>query len=146
MLTNDFRKIVDEALDKKSIDANDVKTLQREIFADGITTRDQADVLIALDRAVPVQSDCWGDFLVQHVVDFTVWASRPTGMIDRDAAHWLVATLCGGDGPTRNAMKIAFEIVREAEGCDETLVTFAMRNSDGVKARNSISERVALVS
>ncbi len=146
MLTNDFRMLVDEALDKKSIDEGDVTTLVRTIFADGVTSRDQVDVLIALDRAVPVHCDAWGDFLVRHVVDFAVWASRPTGLIDRDAAHWLVTTLSAGEGPTQNAMKIAFEIVREAESCDESLVTFAMRNSDGVRARHSVCERAALVS
>jgi hypothetical protein len=146
MLTNDFRMIVDEALDKKSIDENDVKNMARNVFSDGVASRDQVDVLIALDRAVPVQCIEWGDFLVRNVVDFTVWASRPTGLIDRDAAHWLVTTLSAGDGPTQNAMKIAFEIVREAESCDEALVTFAMRNGEGVKARYSVCERAALVS
>ena len=36
-----------------------------------------------------------------------------------------MTTLSAGEGPTPTARRIAAEIVREAEGCDETLRTFA---------------------
>lgn len=145
MLNNNFLALVDSMIDKKKIEECDVKTLAREVFADGITARDQADVLIALDRAVAEKCLGWNEFLVSAVVDFAVWASRPTGRIDRDAAHWLTTTLTAGEGPTANALRIGFEVVREAESCDEMLVSFAMQRGSE-RARRPVSEVVALVS
>ncbi len=84
-------------------------------------------MLIALDRAVSESCSAFADYLVALVVDYAVWESRPTGVIDRDKAHWLVTTLSAGDGPTATAQRIAFEIVREADRCDEALLGFALR-------------------
>src|SRR5829696_9890070 len=62
----------------------------------------------------------------------------PTGYIDADTARWLVATLSAGHGPTENAARIAFEVVKEAEKADEALLAFAMR---GAKNRTRRNER-----
>lgn len=125
MMTHELREFVDRVMDRHVIDEQDVKVLQREILVDIVVTRDIVDVLIALDRAVPKACSAFGDYLVALVVDFAVWENRPTGVIDRDKAHWLVATLSVGEGPTSTAQRIAFEIAREAEHCDEAVLAFA---------------------
>lgn len=126
MIGHEFREFVDRVMDRRAIDDEDVKMLQREILHDCVMSRDVIDVLIALDRAVPQRSASFADYLVALTVDFAVWESRPTGLIDREKAHWLVTTLSAGEGPTATARRIAFEIVREAERCDERLLAFAM--------------------
>lgn len=127
MIGNELREFVDHVLDQRMIDDEDVKLLQREILVDGVVTRDVIDVLVALDRAVPETCSAFSDFLVALAVDYAVWEARPTGVIDRDKAHWLVTTLSAGEGPTVTAQRIAFEIVRDAERCDEALLSFALR-------------------
>jgi len=126
MIGHELREFVDRVMDRLSIDDEDVNILQRDILDDVILTRDTIDVLIALDRAVPDSSAAFAEYLVRLVVDFVVWQNRPTGVIDRDKAHWLVTTLSAGEGPTRTARRIAFEIVKEAERCDELLLGFAL--------------------
>lgn len=125
MMGHELREFVDRVMDHRAIDDQDVKVLQREILNDIVVTRDIVDVLIALDRAVPKSCEAFADYLVALTVDFAVWENRPTGVIDRDKAHWLVTTLSAGEGPTATAQRIAFEIVREAEHCDELLLSFA---------------------
>jgi len=125
MMDHELREFVDRVMDRRAIDEEDVKMLQRDILADIVMTRDIVDVLIALDRAVPQSSKAYADYLVAIVVNFAVWENRPTGVIDRDKAHWLVTTLSVGEGPTELAQRIASEIVREADHCDETLLAFA---------------------
>ncbi|WP_146055838.1 hypothetical protein [Bosea psychrotolerans] len=127
------------------IDDEDVKMLQREILSDVVMTRDIIDVLVALDRAVPEACAAFADYLVALTVDYAVWESRPTGIIDRDKAHWLVTTLSAGDGPSATAQRIAFEIVREAECCDEALIGFALRKGSE-KLRGLGAERMLLAS
>jgi len=125
MMDHELREFVDRVMDRRAINDEDVKMLQRNILGDIVVTRDIIDVLVALDRAVLQSCQAYADYLVALVVDFAVWENRPTGVIDRDKAHWLVTTLSAGEGPTKTAQRIAAEIVREAEHCDETLLAFA---------------------
>jgi len=145
MIGHELREFVDRVMDCHAIDDEDVKLLQREILQDEPMTRDVVDVLVALDRALPESCAAFGDYLVALTVDYAVWESRPTGVIDRDKAHWLVTTLSAGEGPTATAQRIAFEIVREAERCDETLLGFALRRGSQ-KSRGFSQERVLLAS
>lgn len=146
MIGHELREFVDHVMDRHVIDDEDVRILQREILHEVVLTRDIIDVLVALDRAVADKSPLFADVLLAFCVDFSVWESRPTGRIDRDKAHWLVTTLSAGDGPTPLAQKIAFEVVREAESCDEALVGFALRKADARISTAPIAQRVVLAS
>jgi hypothetical protein len=146
MIGHELREFVDHVMDRRVIDDEDVRILQREILHEAVLTRDIIDVLVALDRAVADKSPLFADVLLALCVDFSVWESRPTGRIDRDKAHWLVTTLSAGDGPTPLAQKIAFEVVREAEACDEALVSFALRKADARISMAPIAQRVVLAS
>ncbi len=145
MIGHELREFVDRVLDQRMVDEEDVKMLQRDVIVDGSLSRDVIDVLIALDRAVSESCSAFADYLVALVVDYAVWESRPTGVIDRDKAHWLVTTLSAGDGPTATAQRIAFEIVREADRCDEALLGFALRKG-AAKPRGFDAGRILLAS
>jgi hypothetical protein len=129
MVNNSLQAFADRVLEKQRIGSDDVQQLQRIILEDGLTGRDEADVLIALDRAVAEADKTWADFLVAAVADFVVWSSRPTGYVEYESACWLVATLSCGDGPTENAVHIAFDIIKEAQQVDEALLAFVLRAS-----------------
>jgi len=113
--------------ERNRIDAEDIHDLQRNVLPEGFASREEADVLIALDRAVADQDPAWADFLVDAVVAFAVWTSRPTGYVDADTARWLTGLLGCGAGVSETARRIAFEVVREAERVDETLLVFVLR-------------------
>ncbi len=142
MICNELRDFVDVVLESRQICDADVNRLARDILADGVLCHEVIDVLVALDRAVATPNANWAEFLVATTVDYVVWTSRPTGLVDRALAHWLVTTLSIGDGPTANAMRIAFEVVREAERCDEILISFAMGKA-GLRARQDYSRSEA---
>ena len=69
MIKNSLRAFVDEILKNQRISKEDVQKLQREILADGITCREEADTLIALERAIDSEP-AFGDYLVITVADF----------------------------------------------------------------------------
>ena len=79
MIALQLREFVDLVLDRGAINIDDVKFFQRDIVADAVLTRDDIDVLIALDRAVPRRCEAFADLLVALTVDFAVWQYRPTG-------------------------------------------------------------------
>lgn len=126
-----LESFIDKTKAKGFLAREDVRRLQRDVLPNGVETRDEADLLIALDRAVAEKDCAWSAFVIQAVVDFVVWTSRPTGRVDRETAEWLVGSLGCGSGPTDVAMAIAFEAIRESEAADERLVAFVMGSIGG---------------
>ena len=119
------QQFCNHAVSTGAISDEDLLVLKREVLPEGLMSREDADLLIALERAV-IGSDAFADFLVASVVDFAVWGTRPTGYIDRDVAAWLAASLSGREGPSPVGARIAMEIVREAQGSAESLMAFAL--------------------
>src|SRR3954466_11239243 len=77
------------------ISFGDVKRLQRDILPDGISSRAQAELLLALDQTVSRSDRSFTDWLVAMMVDFVVWGLRPTGTLDAETAAWLTPFLVG---------------------------------------------------
>ena len=101
---------------KNRITFADVQRLRRDVLPDGITSREDTELLIALDRDVSRSNSEWERWLVVAVVDFVVWTERPTGVVHEDTALWLAATLKGeGACATKTGRLIAREVVEEAE-------------------------------
>ncbi|GJD49831.1 hypothetical protein OPKNFCMD_2565 [Methylobacterium crusticola] len=112
-----------------AISLEDVRELGRTLLPDGFRCREEADMLIALERAVASVDPAFGTFLTAAVVDFAVWGERPTGYVDADLAHWLAASLTAGRGPTPLGVEIAREVIREAESSHEQLLACALSGS-----------------
>lgn len=131
MTRQSLEHFIQDIVGKAEISLDDVRRLRRDVLPNGFETRDEADLLIALDRAVDRRHGVWSAFVLEAVVQYVVWTTRPTGYVDRETANWLIASLSAGRGPTRLAEAIAFEVVREAEGADAALVTFALQSASG---------------
>lgn len=114
-------------VDAGRLTQDDVRELAREILPDGIMGREEADLLLALDRAVADSHEGFAAFVTAEVVNFAVYGERPTGIITREMSAWLSASIAGRKGPTALGSRIAMEIVREAETSDETLIAFALK-------------------
>jgi len=117
-----LQEFVTKALLTKRIGFGDLRRLQRDILPDGITTRDEAEVLIALDRSIERIDKAWTEALVGRVTRFVVWTSDPPGTVDEEASAWLLAALSCGRSKT--ALAIAREVVREAYDVDDALLGF----------------------
>lgn len=120
-----LREFKERVLAKGRIGKNDVRLLQRDLLADGIWSREDAESLIGLDRAVESVHPSWTGWLASAVVDFVVWGARPTGYVDGEAADWIVAAIAGDGAATHRGARIAREICREAHGCDPRLAALA---------------------
>ena len=130
MSKNSLQSFTERTIAKGRIGFGDVRRLQRDILPEGISSREQADVLIALDRDIVRQDPAWVDWLVGALVDYVVWGERPAGYVDADKAVWITSVLDGGGKATRNARLIAREIVKEAQCSHETLVLFSVGGPD----------------
>ena len=107
----------------------DVRRLQRDVMPDGVTCREEAEVLIRLDRGMRKTDRAWGDWFVAVLVDYVVWSERPTGIVNEEAAMWLSEAL-DVPRPTRNARRLVDAIVAEAERVHESLTRAADDGAD----------------
>jgi hypothetical protein len=130
MVGSSFGTFIDAVMEAGSLSRDDVSALQG-ILPDGVTTRDEADMLIALDRALDRKDPSWASYLVPALVEFVLRNSRPRGCVDRLTAEWLTTSLGCGAGPSDNAVAIAFSVVRASELSHEILVAFVMRWARG---------------
>ena len=126
MINHSLQLFCDRTVAAGRITAADVQTLIRDVIPDGLLHADEADMLIALDRAVPVSDASYADAVSAAVVNFAVWGERPTGYVDAEIARWLVGSLRSDAGPTALAARIAMEVIREAETSHDILVAFAL--------------------
>ena len=111
-----LRDFVSRAVEHKRIRFGDLRRLQRDILPARITTREQAEVLIALDSFVDKADREWRRYLIATVRDFTIWGSPPAGRIDIDKADLVVAIRTSS---RKTAGAITREIVREAPEVDD---------------------------
>ena len=84
------RSIIGAMILGRRVTAMDVAWLRREMFADGIVSREEADELFALERAGIAVGREWTEFFVEMITDHIVWQSRPSGVVSDSQAEWLI--------------------------------------------------------
>src|SRR3954470_8695843 len=112
-----LRDFVRKALHIKRIRFADLRRLQRDVLPARITTREQAEILIALDESVDNADREWRRYLIATVRDFVVWGTPPAGRIDRGKSEWLVAALRTSSRKTAGA--ITRETIRQAPAVED---------------------------
>ena len=86
MINSSLHAFANDAQKAGRISFGDVKRLQRDILPDGISSREEAELLLTLEQTVGLADRAFADWLVATMVDFVVWGTRPTGTIDTDTA------------------------------------------------------------
>jgi hypothetical protein len=107
----------------------DVKRLQRDILPDGISSRQEAELLLSLEQSVDRADRAFGDWLVA-MVDFVVWGMRPTGNVDAQTAALLTPFLVGLR-TTKTMRRLARELAAEADYGGTALPSPALNGASG---------------
>jgi hypothetical protein len=138
-MSTSLRDFVCRALEKKRISFADLRRLQRDILPARITTREEAEILLALDRTVDRADRGWRDYLIKAVRDFVIWGSPPAGHIDADKAQWLMNALRGSSPTTARAL--TREIERQEPEFDDDLDAVAARAQPAGPKQQRSSQR-----
>ena len=135
MRSMSLRDFVCRAMESKHISFGDLRRLQRDILPDRITTREEAEILLALDRSVDRADRGWRDYLVRSVRDFVIWGSPPAGHIDGDKAQWMMTALSSSSAKT--ARILSREIMRAEPEFDDDLQALAAHRIKRAGAANA---------
>jgi hypothetical protein len=122
------------------ISFGDVKRLQRDILPDGISSREEAELLLTLEQTAAWVDAAFGDWLVAMMVDFVVWGMRPTGIADAGKAAWLLPFVASPQA-TRTLRRLVQELVHEAERADPALLSPPLnRAAQGAGSKRASAE------
>ncbi len=128
MINSSLRAFAATVQQAGCISSDDAQRLQRDLFPNGISSRDEAELLLTLDRTVGRADPAFADWLVAMLVDLVVWGTRPTGRIDADTAAWLMPFIAG-PSPTRTMRRLARDLAHETGDGDDALRRPALKDA-----------------
>ena len=76
-----LRQFVDHALESRRIRFGDLQRLRRDVLPGRVASREDAELLLCLDRSIRTADRDWGDYLVAAVRDFVIWGMEPVGAV-----------------------------------------------------------------
>ena len=118
---------VDDMVSRGSIREQDVVRMRQSFYDDGLIGRDEAENLIRLNGACPVQDAAWAPFFVQAMSDFIVNQAEPEGYVTSANADWLIAVIAPeGEVRTKTELDLLLHVLDTARWSPERLVRFAL--------------------
>jgi hypothetical protein len=108
-----LHEFVTNAAVRNQITFGDVRRLQRDYLPGGVSTCEEAELLIHLDRTVARADRAWADWLVNAILDFAVSNEPPIAGLEGDVRERLKAVLASAGTSTKATRRIAREIRRE---------------------------------
>lgn len=110
------------------IGAEDVLAMRRLVWADASVSRDEADALMALNTACPVQAPEWIDYFVEVMTDYVVRQQQPEGYIDAAKAEWLMQWIdTDGRVDSRGELELLVKVIETAASVPQSLRTYALK-------------------
>ncbi len=90
-MTTHFSDLAQRVAANGQVSVDEVLSLRREGWGDGIITREEAEALFAINNAIDFRSEEWCDFFVEAIGEFVLNGTQPRLQCDDEEAQWLIA-------------------------------------------------------
>ncbi len=119
--------VMQRALSARRISDEDVLTMRREVYPDGIIQPYEAEWLFQLDDECAEQSPAWMTFFVEAITDYVVNQADPEGYISDANANWLMARISRkGRVSSSVELELLVNVLDKARTSPERLIGFAL--------------------
>lgn len=123
-----MRDLVDRLAAGGEITADDVLTLRREVFPDGVVSLAEADAIFRLDHACARKAPEWTRFYVDALTDYFVWQSEPRGYVGDAQGRDLIARVThDGHIDAASELELLLNVVHWCEQCPDALGVLALK-------------------
>ena len=120
--------LVDEIVRRGSIKDVDVLRLRSVVHSDGIVSAEDAEALLQLNEACPVQDAGWPEFFIETLTDYVVNQAQPEGYLTAEGAKWLIARVSKDDMIARKTeLDLIVNILDKSRWSPVSLSRFALR-------------------
>jgi hypothetical protein len=121
-----FRTIAQHAAANGEIDADEVLTLRRAAWPDGVIDAEEADAILTINDLVLNKSREWADFLIEALSEYLLRTDEPRGYVTPVKAAWLIAALDrDGQLDSMTELELIVRIIEKALGTPDTLKAYA---------------------
>jgi hypothetical protein len=118
---------IDEIVRRGSIKDVDVLRLRSCVYKDGIISAEDAEALLQLNEACPIQDASWPEFFIETLTDYVVNQAQPEGYLTAEGAKWLMARLSNNDMIARKSeLDLIVSILDKARWSPVSLSRFAL--------------------
>lgn len=112
----------------RQIHAADVIALLREVYADGIGTREEAEELVAFDHSLTEPTPGWREFFAETVADHVTQRRTPPGIVDGEKSAWLIGALSRGrHAATASGFAAVLRVIETAQDASPSIAAYAIR-------------------
>lgn len=110
------------------VTARDVKRMRAAVYADGIVSRAEAEMIFGVANSDTETCPAWHAFFVEAVTDHIVHQALPAGYMSEDNADWLIGAIAkDGIVETMTELELLVTVLEKAKASPERLVAFALR-------------------
>ena len=110
-----------------SIKDADVLKVRRNYYDDGRISAEEAEAIIALNDACPVQDPAWADCFIETITDYLVDQAQPEGYLTAENARWLIERIAkDGHVETTTELELLVNVLDKARWAPPSLVRFAL--------------------
>jgi hypothetical protein len=109
-------------LASRTITAEDVLALRRDVFTDSLVNRNEVEAIFRLDRDCVEKAEQWTHFFVEALTDHFVWQADPYGYVNEESADYLSeCILQDGRISAIGELELLINIASAATSCPESL-------------------------
>lgn len=119
--------VVARMIANRAIAADDVAKLRRQVFADGVCDRAEAETVFELHRVCAEKDPEWAQFFVDSLTDHLVWKVEPKKYVSADNARFLIDNITRDGRVIGTAeMQLLVNVVHWSISCPEELAVLAL--------------------
>ncbi len=119
---------VDEIVRRGSIKDVDVLRLRSVFHYDGLISAAEAEALLELNEACPVQDPAWPAFFIETLTDYVVNQAAPEGYLTAESAKWLMERVAkDGMVARKTELDLIVNILDNSRWSPVSLSRFALR-------------------
>jgi hypothetical protein len=112
----------------KTIGADEVLRLRRDVFKDGVVSRGEAESLFSLDASSSEKSPEWTDFFLEALTDYVLYQEQPEGYISQETANWLMAAVShDGKVDTASELELLVRLLEKARSAPASLASYTLK-------------------
>jgi uncharacterized protein with PIN domain len=126
-MTTQFIAVAQAAVADGRITAEELLSLRREGWGDGIITRAEAEALFAVNNALNERTPEWCDFFVEAIGEFVLNGTPPRLQCSLEEAEWLIGQI-NHDGVVESMVELEtmVRILERAENTPDRLKNYVL--------------------
>ena len=138
-MTSALLALADDLAADRFLSADDALRMRKEIFPDGVVSRQEAEVLMALDSRVGERDPVWAEAFVEALVDHALQCSAYPGHVDEETGAWIEAQFAN-DAPRLDELQALVKILECAASTPPSFQRFTRSRLAVFVAGRAMSE------